>query len=127
MKHDEVPGDAVPPGFDPSAQIFWTLIAFGPLSPFASSSKETLAPSLSERYPSPVMPEKCTNRSRPPSSGVMKPKPFSSENHLTVPVPTENPTCRSARLAHAVQISTGRCARSQQAQTLYTDVPSPQP
>src|SRR6202451_3363145 len=27
-----------------------------------------------------------TNRSRLPSSGVMKPKPFSSENHLTFPV-----------------------------------------
>src|SRR5579875_84237 len=27
-----------------------------------------------------------TNRSRLPSSGVMKPKPFSSLNHLTVPV-----------------------------------------
>src|SRR5437868_13432774 len=27
-----------------------------------------------------------TNRSRPPSSGVMKPKPFSSLNHLTVPL-----------------------------------------
>ncbi len=32
------------------------------------------------------MPEKWTNRSFPPSSGVMKPKPFSSLNHLTVPV-----------------------------------------
>src|SRR5215204_7070987 len=31
------------------------------------------------------MPEKWTNKSRPPSSGVMKPKPLSSENHLTVP------------------------------------------
>src|SRR3954470_4900021 len=117
MKHDEVPGDAVPPGFDPSAQIFWTLIAFGPLSPFASSSKETLAPSLSERYPSPVMPEKCTKRSRPPSSGVMNPKPFSSENHLTVPVPTNDPLLLDA-VAHAVHISTGRCVRSQRGQTL---------
>src|SRR3954451_2170600 len=33
------------------------------------------------------MPLKWTNRSRPPSSGVMKPKPLSSLNHLTVPVP----------------------------------------
>src|SRR5919197_508157 len=32
------------------------------------------------------MPVKCTNRSLPPSSGVMKPKPLSSLNHLTVPV-----------------------------------------
>ena len=34
----------------------------------------------------PVMLEKWTNRSFPPSSGVMKPKPFSSLNHFTVPV-----------------------------------------
>src|SRR5436305_10455365 len=32
------------------------------------------------------MPLKWTNKSRPPSSGVMKPKPLSSLNHLTVPV-----------------------------------------
>src|SRR5579859_5770805 len=32
------------------------------------------------------MPLKWTNRSRPPSSGVMKPKPLSSLNHFTVPV-----------------------------------------
>src|SRR5919204_5568776 len=38
-----------------------------------------------------MMPVKWTNRSRPPSSGVMKPKPLSSENHLTVPVPTDRP------------------------------------
>src|SRR3954465_4745688 len=30
--------------------------------------------------------EKCANRSSPPPSGVMKPKPFASLNHLTVPV-----------------------------------------
>src|SRR4051794_12352077 len=36
------------------------------------------------------MPEKWTKRSRPPSSGVMKPKPLSSENHLTVPVLTDD-------------------------------------
>src|ERR687887_2075425 len=32
------------------------------------------------------MPVWCTKRSFEPSSGVMKPKPFSSLNHLTVPV-----------------------------------------
>src|SRR4051794_30734744 len=32
------------------------------------------------------MPEKWTNRSRPPSAGVMKPYPLSSLNHLTVPI-----------------------------------------
>src|SRR4029079_6311984 len=30
--------------------------------------------------------EKCANKSSPPPSGVMKPKPFASLNHLTVPV-----------------------------------------
>src|SRR5690606_23249375 len=32
------------------------------------------------------MAEKCANRSSPPSSGVMKPKPLESLNHFTVPV-----------------------------------------
>src|SRR4051794_41970048 len=45
------------------------------------------------------MPEKWTKRSRPPSSGVMKPKPFSSENHLTVPVLTDEPHLLLARRA----------------------------
>src|SRR5215475_8618056 len=31
------------------------------------------------------MAEKCTNTSDPPPSTVMKPKPFSALNHLTVP------------------------------------------
>src|SRR3954466_6326233 len=31
------------------------------------------------------MPVWCTNRSLPPSSGVMNPKPFASLNHFTVP------------------------------------------
>lgn len=30
--------------------------------------------------------EKCANKSSPPSSGVIKPKPLESLNHLTVPV-----------------------------------------
>src|SRR5947209_1580846 len=38
------------------------------------------------------MPLKWTNRSRPPSSGVMKPKPLSSLNHLTVPVAMYSPS-----------------------------------
>src|SRR5262245_58943818 len=56
-----------------------------------------------------MMPLKWTKRSRPPPSGVMNPNPFSSENHLTVPVPTDDPTCCSA-LWNAALISTGRCA-----------------
>src|SRR3954454_23897274 len=45
-----------------------------------------------------MMPEKWTKRSRPPSSGVMKPNPLSSENHLTVPVamPCIDSTCCGA-------------------------------
>src|SRR5215210_9248271 len=42
------------------------------------------------------MPLKWTNRSRPPSSGVMKPKPLSSLNHLTVPVPIRASTSLDA-------------------------------
>ena len=42
------------------------------------------------------MPLKWTNRSRPPSSGVMKPKPLSSLNHLTVPVAIYSPSKRLA-------------------------------
>src|SRR5918997_2773053 len=62
-----------------------TFVACGPL-PDSPSSYSTLAPSASVRKPSPEIPEKCTNASFPPSSGVMKPKPFSSLNHLTTPV-----------------------------------------
>src|SRR5215218_10789453 len=62
-----------------------TFVACGPL-PDSPSSYSTFAPSASVRNPSPAIPEKCTNASFPPSSGVMKPKPFSSLNHLTTPV-----------------------------------------
>src|SRR3954451_19124300 len=62
-----------------------TLTAFGPLGPF-SASKLTFAPSGRERKPFELIPVWWTKRSFPPSSGVMKPKPFSSLNHFTVPV-----------------------------------------
>src|SRR3954453_21728092 len=62
-----------------------TFVAFGPLGPL-SASKVTFAPSASVLKPLPEMLLWCTNRSLPWSSGVMKPKPFSSLNHLTVPV-----------------------------------------
>src|SRR4051794_14283775 len=62
-----------------------TFVAFGPLGPL-SASKVTFAPSASDLKPLPAMPVWCTNRSLPWSSGVMKPKPFSSLNHFTVPV-----------------------------------------
>src|ERR671930_536587 len=63
----------------------WTLTALGPLSP-ASASYDTRAPSASVRKPLDWMALWWTKRSLPPSSGVMKPKPFSSLNHFTVPV-----------------------------------------
>src|SRR3954463_8918663 len=62
-----------------------TLTAFGPFGPF-SASKDTFAPSARVRKPLPLMPVWWTKRSLPPSSGVTKPKPFSSLNHFTVPV-----------------------------------------
>ncbi|KFJ70592.1 hypothetical protein DK45_4375 [Bordetella bronchiseptica] len=49
-------------------------------------SNETFWPSFRVLKPFIWMDEKCANRSSPPSSGVMKPNPFASLNHLTVPV-----------------------------------------
>src|SRR4051812_20249922 len=62
-----------------------TFVAWGPF-PDSPSSYSTRAPSARVRNPSPEIPEKWTNASFPPSSGVMTPKPFSSLNHLTTPV-----------------------------------------
>src|SRR5919107_2041320 len=62
-----------------------TFVAWGPL-PDSPSSYSTRAPSARVRNPSPEIPEKWTNASFPPSSGVMNPNPFSSLNHLTTPV-----------------------------------------
>src|ERR1700734_2148271 len=56
-----------------------------PLGPIFAS-KVTFCPSARLLNPSERISEKCANRSSPPSSGVMKPKPFASLNHLTVPV-----------------------------------------
>src|SRR5918998_2997898 len=62
-----------------------TLAARGPLS-LGSESKLTLAPSARVRWPSAMTALWWTKRSFEPSSGVMKPKPFSSLNHFTLPV-----------------------------------------
>src|SRR5687767_3996755 len=59
--------------------------AWGPLAP-SVTSYSTFAPSASDLKPSPWMLLKWTKTSFEPSSGVMKPYPFSSLNHLTVPV-----------------------------------------
>src|SRR4051812_41577701 len=50
------------------------------------SSYVTRCPSLRLLKPSPRISLKCAKRSLPPVSGVMKPKPLPSLNHLTVPV-----------------------------------------
>src|SRR3979409_2155353 len=62
-----------------------TFFASGPFAPSAPSNS-TFAPSASDLKPSPAIALWWTNRSLPPASGVMKPYPFASLNHLTVPV-----------------------------------------
>src|SRR5262249_53716877 len=61
--------------------------AFGPL-PFLSGSTSKLmrCPSLSDLRPARSTAVMCTNTSRPPSSGLMKPYPRSLLKNLTVPV-----------------------------------------
>ena len=61
------------------------LPARGPFG-LCSTSYCTLSFSFSVLKPAAWIDEKCTKRSLPPSSGVMKPKPFASLNHFTVPV-----------------------------------------
>ncbi|KGS01778.1 hypothetical protein X962_5070 [Burkholderia pseudomallei MSHR7343] len=61
------------------------LAAWRPFGP-RFVSKLTFWFSASVLYPSLRISEKCANRSSPPESGVMKPKPLVSLNHLTVPV-----------------------------------------
>src|SRR5688500_15825911 len=61
------------------------LACFLPLLPWVTS-KETFWPSFRVLNPGMLIAEKCAKRSSPPPSGVMKPKPFESLNHFTVPV-----------------------------------------
>src|SRR5690606_14954657 len=49
----------------------------------------------------PEIAEKWAKTSAPPSSGLMKPKPFSALNHFTVPVVMVSPSGSAARLAGA--------------------------
>src|SRR5467141_3716522 len=62
-----------------------TLAACGPLGP-SCTSYSTFWPSARLRNPSDWMAVWWTNTSLPPASGVMKPKPFASLNHFTVPL-----------------------------------------
>src|SRR5919198_2088402 len=61
------------------------LLACLPFGPVVTSN-DTFWPSLSVLKPCILIAEKCAKRSSPPPSGVMKPKPFASLNHFTVPV-----------------------------------------
>jgi hypothetical protein len=65
-----------------SGVILAACLPFGP----CFTSKLTFWFSCSDLKPLPWTSEKCANRSSPPPSGVMKPKPFASLNHFTVPV-----------------------------------------
>src|SRR6056297_519614 len=66
-------------------QIVTTFEACGPLAPSVTSNW-TFWPSARLLKPEPVSALKCTNTSLPPSSCEIKPKPFASLNHFTVPV-----------------------------------------
>src|SRR5439155_25585882 len=61
------------------------LTAWSPFGP-AVTSKDTFWFSFRDLKPLPWIAEKWANRSLPPPSGVMNPKPLESLNHLTVPV-----------------------------------------
>src|SRR5271156_5371452 len=63
----------------------WMFDACFPLGPCVTS-KLTFCPSFSDLNPGMLIAEKGADRSSPPPSGVMKPKPLASLNHLTVPV-----------------------------------------
>src|SRR6478736_4011490 len=67
-----------------SAQTLVTFSAAGPFWP-CTMSNSTLSPSASERNPSALIAVWCTKQSFSPDAGVMKPKPFASLNHFTVP------------------------------------------
>src|SRR5574340_452693 len=71
-------------GILPVNYSFVTLIALGPLGPF-SVSKLTESPSARLLKPLPWIEVWCTKTSLP-SSLVIKPKPFESLNHFTVPL-----------------------------------------
>src|ERR1700686_2482465 len=69
----------------PARYTAWMLEACFPLGPVVTSN-DTFWPSFNDLNPGMLIAEKCAKRSSPPPSGVMKPKPLASLNHLTVPV-----------------------------------------
>src|SRR5712692_9399791 len=74
--------------FSACAACYARCLMFTALSPFwpAVISNDTFWFSFRDLKPLLWIAEKCANRSLPPPSGVMNPKPLESLNHLTVPV-----------------------------------------
>src|SRR2546422_4054058 len=72
--------------------------AAGPFGP-STTSKDTAWLSFSDLYPAIWILLWWANRSLPPSSGVMNPKPLESLNHFTVPVGMSFPYLEIARLS----------------------------
>src|ERR1700754_3916915 len=65
-----------------SGWMFAACLPFGPVL----TSKETRWFSFNDLNPSERISEKWANRSSPPASEVIKPKPLASLNHFTIPV-----------------------------------------
>src|SRR6185436_9408267 len=87
------------------------LLACLPFGPVVTSN-ETFWPSFSVLNPGMLIAEKCANRSSPPPSGVMNPKPFASLNHFTVPVAISNfPHEQQSNRASPANVSISRKER----------------
>src|SRR5689334_17200337 len=94
------------------------LLACLPLGPCVTS-KDTFWPSLSVLKPCMLIAEKCANTSLPPPSGVMKPKPFASLNHLTVPVAMSD--CLSIKIKNSGLSPPCRYHQEDQRRSLFLD------
>src|SRR5216683_3084644 len=82
-----------------------------PLGPVVTSN-DTFWPSFSDLNPGMLIAEKCAKRSSPPPSGVMKPKPFASLNHLTVPVAMfTNPQNQKIIVSYPSDVSISRTGK----------------
>jgi len=84
VQRSDVPGLPVQTGVK-AGYSGWMFAACLPLGP-CFTSKLTFWFSCRDLKPFACISEKCANRSSPPSSGVINPKPFASLNHFTVPV-----------------------------------------
>jgi hypothetical protein len=82
--------------FERDARVSYEACTSSACRPFwpCTTLKVTFWPSCSDLKPVPWIERKWTKTSGP-LSGVMKPKPFASLNHLTVPVLTIRHVCYS--------------------------------